>query len=390
MKNNFAFIARLIVISIGISDVGITSVYAQEVHSSTSLFTSSGLEVSVDGSFTNQGFIQHQGQLSLTGNWMNQSVYQGVGSIALTGNNQLLLNNGQSIHYLIIDGGGTKTIKGKLIVEAQIDFENGIVLVEDLDTLLFRDLIEINSASARSYVEGALTSSGSGYHFFPIGKNGAYHPVILEDIKGLSPIIEMEVFQNLPVIRTATPAEVFHDIYWKRTTVSGSFESSPVTVTYDVPNTISEEELIIASGDDFSEVFLVNGNLRARQVGDEQRISASQPVVGSILAVGYYPDAVPRSFYFSTTLSPNATNPENRTIRVFGDQLTSTDFLFEVYNRWGNSIFKNQSLTEMSTTGWDGRQNGNLLSSGVYPYSLKYRDTSGKAEHKTGFITIIN
>lgn len=390
MKNNFTFIACLIIISTSIGHVGITCVYAQEVHSSTSLFTSSGLDVSINGSLTNTGFIQNQGQLSVTGNWTNQGVYQGVGNVTLTGNNQRLLNNGQPIYHLIIDGGGIKTIKGKLIVEAQMDFENGIVVVDDLDTLLFREEVEINSASAQSYVEGALTSSGSGYHFFPIGKNGMYHPVIMEDIKGLSPIIEMEVFQNLPVVRTTTPTELFHDIYWKRTTVRGSFESSPVTITYDVPDTISEDEIIIVSGDDFSEPFLVQGNLRVQQAGNGKQISSSQPIAESILAVGHYQGDVPRSFYFSTTLSPNATNPQNRTIRIFGDHLSSSDFLFEVYNRWGNSIFKNQSLTEMSTIGWDGRQNGNLLTSGVYPYSLKYTDTSGKTAHKTGFITIIN
>jgi hypothetical protein len=43
----------------------------------------------------------------------------------------------------------------------------------------------------------------------------------------------------------------------------------------------------------------------------------------------------------------------------------------------------------MAMQGWDGRQNGNMLPTGVYPYSLSYVNTSGKVIRHTGFITII-
>jgi hypothetical protein len=44
----------------------------------------------------------------------------------------------------------------------------------------------------------------------------------------------------------------------------------------------------------------------------------------------------------------------------------------------------------MKNQGWDGSQNGSILPSGIYPYSVKYLDINGRFGQQTGFITIIH
>ena len=110
---------------------------------------------------------------------------------------------------------------------------------------------------------------------------------------------------------------------------------------------------------------------------------------GNIIALAELAGEPPREFYFSTTLSPHASNPENRSVKIFGDNVTARNFRFQVFNRWGLVVYESSSVTAMTSQGWDGKHNGNILPSGVYPYSLTYVGTTGKAVKRTGFITII-
>jgi gliding motility-associated-like protein len=108
-----------------------------------------------------------------------------------------------------------------------------------------------------------------------------------------------------------------------------------------------------------------------------------------MFTVATLPDEPMRPSYLSTTLSPNAANVINRAVRLQGADLVDNGFEFEVYNRWGNQLFRSTSLSYMSTTGWDGTQAGQLLPSGAYPYRAAYRDRTGKEIQQTGFITIV-
>lgn len=363
---------------------------AQNISIESNLFIPKGITISTNGNLTNTGFFQNNGSFSLKGDWLNQSIYQGTGLVVLAGADQLMVNNNQPIEEVSVEGGGVKTIKNKLIIHKKINFNDGVILVNDTDTLWMHKDCIARGGSINSYVNGALTAQGTGYKFFPVGKNGKYHPVELLEIKGIDPVTEIEVAEALPRIQTTSPATIQQDIYWTRKTLSGTFENSLITLGYNFPSSTLSSRLVIAEGQQFSEEFALLSNLIFTTAGAITMIGSREAVTKNIFAVGELPFEPPHAYYLSTTLSPNASNAENRTIKVFGSNLTPIDFYFQVFNRWGLLIFETQSYADMAAAGWDGRQNGNMLPSGVYPFSIKYIDTSAKTIQQTGFITIIH
>ncbi len=70
---------------------------------------------------------------------------------------------------------------------------------------------------------------------------------------------------------------------------------------------------------------------------------------------------------------PNAFTPDgngkNDVFRV-SSNIPLTDFKINIYNRWGERVY----TSENSTSGWDGTYNGKLQNTGVFVYTISYRD----------------
>ncbi len=365
-----------------------TPIFAQNINNGANLFIADGVNVFTGGNLTNTGFLQNNGSFSLSGDWTNLAIYQGSGSVSLIGGNQLFSNLTQPVAQLIIDGEGIKFIPGKLFITNELDFRLGVVLINDSDTLMMGTNCIVKNGSELSYVDGALTSQGGGYKFYPIGINGKYYPVELVDIRGFEPTIEVEAVENLPVVITSMPVDINREIYWTRKTISGTFENSPITLGLDLQGE-NPLQWVIASSDNLLDEFLVTENVTIRSENELTIINSVLPISANYFVLGLLPGEAPRPYFFSTTLSPNAMNADNRFVKVFGDSTGPSDFYFQVFNRWGQSVYETQSFISMSSQGWDGRQNGNVLPSGVYPYSIKYKESSGKLIQQTGFITIV-
>ncbi len=84
-----------------------------------------------------------------------------------------------------------------------------------------------------------------------------------------------------------------------------------------------------------------------------------------------------------TGFSPNGDN-NNDAFRVFAGSDVKT-FKISVYDRWGNKMFE----TSESGFGWDGNYKGKALNPGIYAYMLEIIYKDGKAELKSGNITLI-
>jgi len=390
MKNPFSyFITLIILIGFWLLLIPPQSAYAQNISNQTNLFIPSGLNMYTNGSLTNTGFFQNNGSFFLSGDWTNSSTYQGIGLVSFEGINQAINNNNQSIEYLIINGGGVKILQQNLVVNKQIDFNNGVFSVLSSDTLLIGINGSINGGSVNSYVDGALFSRGTGYKFFPVGKNGKYHPVELLEIKGLDPLIAIEVQEDLPNVKTSGKATIQRDIYWTRKTISGFFEDSPITLGYSTNTSINPLRIVIAEAAQVTDEFSIIENVTFQTNNSLDVVGSRKALTGNIFALGELLVDPPRQQYLSTTLSPNGQNPANRVIKVFGDNPDPSYFLFEVFNRWGVKIFESQSYASMTTDGWDGKQQGTQLSSGAYPFSLRMTDAFGNPFQQTGFINIV-
>lgn len=370
------------------------SLSAQSLTNQTNLFIPQGLELHVDGDFVNEGFIQNNGRFFVSGSWNNTNVYQGLGTVILNGRqDQKFFNNRNSVYDFVIDGAGVKYISGMLPVSNRLELSLGIVNISDRDTLMVASGASIEGGSAVSYVEGALTHVGTGYKFFPIGKNGSYYPVELLNITGIQPVVEMEVFEL--TTRPAFPNSItpYSNTYWQRKTISGTFTSSPLSIGYPVEQYYYYRHMIdILESTAIDNDFSVVGNSRVEYSDPLSSVISDNGARGDIFILGESipREGIPGEFYLSTSLSPSASNADNRFVRVFGNKLLEKEFQFRVFNRWGLMVYETNSLPDMITVGWDGRHNGEFLSSGAYPYILKAITKDGEVIERKGVISVVN
>jgi gliding motility-associated-like protein len=93
--------------------------------------------------------------------------------------------------------------------------------------------------------------------------------------------------------------------------------------------------------------------------------------------------------------APNAFSPNgdgrNDFFLLYGKESNIEGIdLFEIYDRWGNKIFSTENMEiNNELTGWDGRQNGRLLSSGVYVWMAKVRRVDGEVALVYGDVALM-
>jgi hypothetical protein len=209
--------------------------------------------------------FQNQGSFFITGNWQNTNVYQGTGSVTLNGDaDQKFHNNKNAVYNLEINGTGTKFILDKLPITNRLDLTQGIVNITDNDTLLIANGASIGGGSTVSYVDGALTHSGVGYKFFPIGKNGGYYPLEMLNINGINPTTEVEVFEISQRANTLPSSiTLFSNIYWQRKTICRNIcELSPISWITHTDDYTNRHVVDILQADAPDKEFTFSGNTR--------------------------------------------------------------------------------------------------------------------------------
>lgn len=366
---------------------------AQMIHNTSNLYVGATVQLHVDGSVANNGFIQNQGEVLVSGDWINASVYQGLGRLTLNGRTaQRLDNHGNNLYSLRLDASGPLELRDNILIENSIDFARGILHVASPYGLTLANNAIVSGGSPASFVEGPLDSRGTGYKFLPIGKNGRYYPLELLDVSGIDPVVRVEALITLPSFRLNNYGRLVSDVYWQQSTISGTYSGSPVSVGYNLPDNVEEADLDIFQSPATSEVFSPVGNTSTTITSSHDKITTGNPVSEPLILIGSRVHVEPGAarFYFPNSISPDAPNPDNRALKVFGEQLLEEEFLFIVYNRWGQVVFESRSLPDMSTQGWSGQQRaGGTLSSGAYPYLLKGKFKTGEPLEQKGLISIV-
>lgn len=343
----------------------------------------------VDGEISNDGQLINKGFIEVTADWNNSGNYSGNGELHLTGNfSQNIFHNDQKVYSLQIKGKGPKMLRGKISVSRELHLLEGKLYVSQQDELFLKQAAAIFGGSVKSFVDGPLTVEGDGYKFFPVGKNGIYAPIEFLNVKGDEGRYSMEVFENAPLI-TVDNVIIKNDFYWQRKDLDENFPGSAIAVGFDPTQFTDVNKITLLVGSDWDKPFQPITDLEyAAETG---KLITRSDVSSSIIMLGEKKNQEDfDDFYFSTALSPNASNPANRAVRIFGTQLKETDFNFKVFNRWGLLLFESSSLKTMSTNGWDGSNNGESLSTGPYPFILTVVNKAGKRIEKKGIISIIN
>lgn len=365
-----------------------TQAVCQGLYNASNLYIR-GAKIYVDGAVKNAGVLENDGHLAVSADWDSKGQYEGGGLLEFYGSTpQKISHHEQTVAGLLITGWGVKFIKGELHVAREFELKRGIVEVSPGDALKLNKNARITGGHDKSYVDGPITVEGTGYKFFPIGKNGRYAPIEFLDVKGETPTFSVEVFANAPVI-SVEEATARNELYWRRTDMRGTFSGSAVAVSYEGNFFQDPLNIILVAGEAWDQPFQTISGIEHST--ETNKISSLIDIRQPILMLGELSEKwMSSDFYFSTALSPHASLAENRSVRVFGERLAEDGFRFQVFNRWGEGIYESTSLEHMSDEGWNGRSaNGAALPAGTYPYHLQAFNKTGKKFETKGVITLI-
>lgn len=86
--------------------------------------------------------------------------------------------------------------------------------------------------------------------------------------------------------------------------------------------------------------------------------------------------------FIANIFSPNG-DGRNDLLKVMGAK--EDDFIFSIYDRWGNRVFESNN----PENGWDGTIKGNRANPGVYVFTYGFKDTTGNTITGRGDVTIV-
>jgi gliding motility-associated-like protein len=88
--------------------------------------------------------------------------------------------------------------------------------------------------------------------------------------------------------------------------------------------------------------------------------------------------------FIPTIFSPDGSGPvQNETLCIEGNCIK--ELVYEVYNRWGQQIFRTESIDSC----WDGTFNGKSVDAGAYVYKAVIILNDGTTKEESGIITLI-
>lgn len=359
-----------------------------------------GTEVvlTVEGSVLNEGTIENDGEIIVTGDWDNNQQYlAGNGTLILAGENQQINHNGSDVYELVIDGTGEMKFISDLNISGRLYLDNGFVTPVPGIKIMAKSGAIISEGHEHSFINGAFFHQGAGEKLYPIGKSGNYNPVELF-VQG-NPILGYEVFgPNPSPYFSFELRDVSRIKYWEQTLFSGEVEDgSLITLPLEWQNgeELALEEVVVAGADaqanysplvtydrtGFINSGFITSELKANLKYIALGLTAERPEERAI----YIPNA------FAPGIAVAQENGEDNRIKVYGKEISSEDFLFRIFNRWGAIVYETTSYEEASTKGWDGinQKTGRLESIGSFKFMLKGKYNSGRTIEKSGSIHLI-
>ncbi len=370
---------------------------AQALTNNNALITiSPNTRVTVLGGALNNGDLENNGVLSISGDWMNVDTYNsGNGLFILDGSgNQNISQNGQDIYQLEINGPGEKTFSSDLQIQDTLNLIEGIITPQPGVIMQVLSSGQVVGGSDLSHVNGALYHEGTGSKYFPIGKNGNYRPVEMINVSGTSPVLGFEMFE--PNVSPQAPINliaVSTTRYWQLIQYSGSYDGSQIRLKVSSDENLGTvpdlQDVAVTSSDQLSGVFTSLGQSLFSGTLQDGEVTSNMPALSAFYALGVEGLDEERSLYIPNAISPAAPDPEDRVIKVYGDQVLDQDFMFRIYNRWGKVIYETYSFTEANTVGWAGTNSQEDESVGVYQYTVTGRFISGNTFKRNGSITLI-
>jgi len=95
--------------------------------------------------------------------------------------------------------------------------------------------------------------------------------------------------------------------------------------------------------------------------------------------------------FVPNVFNPNALNEENQQVKVYGTNVSESNFSFKIVNRWGNIMYETNSFAEANSRGWKGEEfnNEEMQALSAFTYVLRGQFKDGEAFEQTGTITLL-
>lgn len=378
------------------------------------LHVSEGAELQVGGNLENDGAIQNLGTISLYRNWLINNNFNGQeGELQFKGSgDQRIHSTDLVLGGLTLNTLGSVTFPGgEYLVSDKIDFQYGTVQIGAGTRFILGEDITVLGGSSASYFDGPLIASGSGIKIFPVGADGAYGPLTLLDVFGNNAEIQVSYNRNNPIVPEVTGDTLLGVSslgYWELELINGTSDETAIQLEFeqeDISDAIISNNIryrfrspTIAFTRDLSDKWR---SLGVSEITDSDsltygKITAEFPFTPQLnrkqyFAIGLAPTVPPKGLlYVPEVFSPNASDPDNKFFKIFGEKITNEEFNFRIYNRLGVIVYSTNSFIEANENGWDGTNpSGAEEATGVYYYSLQLTFEDGRTVNDGGSFYLI-
>ena len=360
------------------------------------LYISDNTLVVLSDDMHNRGTLTNHGTLQVAGNWTNEQTYlSGPDSevILAGGELQQVDQRGQAFHHLTISGGGSKELLSEARVAGALTLSEGVVVSRLSAPLTLEATATVVGGSEASYVEETMLYRGNGLRTFPLGLSGDYLPITLTDVAGQSPGLRVRIVApHLPALPSENLERVSTARYWQITTVEGTFEGSMAKLTANTADAFDDlVGAVVVQSDQVGASFTNLGQSARDGDASQGSVISALPVTQPIVALGVTSEfSLEHQALVPSAFAPEAPNPVNRVLKVYAATLLAEPFSFRIFDRWGNLVYRTNSLAQARDEGWDGlrQPDRSPAAPGVYQYHLRGVFENNSPINQTGTIML--
>ncbi len=365
------------------------------VGSGQHVYITADTQVALQGDLYNEGTITHQGTLSLTGDWRDEQIFtaQAGSRVILSGDDQQITAGAQEFSTLVIQGGGTKTCLSPTRIRDSLRLSRGIIAAATSGSITLGVNAVAEGGSDESYVEQSMQHEGAN-PTFPLGIDGQYTPISLQNIVGNSPVIQTRVVTpNPPITPGPRIARLSPARYWEVTTTAGSLESAQAALSINAGDGFEDLLGVVVAqsvqpGGNFTNMgqSASEGDISSGTITSQQAVT--QPVLALALTTEF---SVANQVLVPSVFSPDAINSVDRSLPIYAATLLPDRFSWRIFNRWGDLVYQTSSLEEAISQGWNGlyQSDRSPAEAGVYQYHLQGIYESGDPVSQSGTITLL-
>ncbi len=365
------------------------------VQENAAIFIQSNASMQFGGGLDNYGLIENSGQVDLFGDFNNYNIFNGSEGVLnfFGGDDQMITNNSYfELRRLSMNSSGISTFQtDSIVVTGEIGLYNGILKLRDDASLVLLDGVSVLGGNEDSFVDGPVTHFGSGPKYFPIGDSLFFDPIEFEYVYGLGTQIKAHVVHPHPEppIPGASLFGVSEHALWTLELLSGFFDSTQVIIDFagaDLENfTIRNDQPFIIESPVVAFRDSIGGEFESLGVSELNNTdSLTSGVIKSARPISFATNneinvaiakgpLIPEEgvVHIPNAFSPRATDPLNRSFRVFGENISDQNFSMRVFNRVNLIVYQTNDFQEANTRGWDGTIDGVEEPAGLYYYSIQ-------------------